>query len=71
VLNTKTVFLNGQRIEIPNAVYGDDNPGYSGDLSVNLLGTECETMNSLWSVSSNEQLPATILSVSVDGWYSI
>jgi hypothetical protein len=71
VLDTKTVFLNGQRIEIPNAVYTDDNPGYSGDLSVNLLGTECETMNSLWTISSDEQLPATILSVSIDGWYSI
>lgn len=71
VLNTKTVFLNGQRIEIPNAVYTDDNPGYCGDLSVNMLGTECETMNSLWTISSNEQLPATILSVSIDGWYSI
>ena len=71
VLNTKTAFLNGQRIEIPNVVYSDDNPGYSGDLAVNMLGTECETMNSLWSISSNEQLPATILSVTVDGWYSI
>lgn len=71
VLDTKTVFLNGQRIEIPNNVYSDDNPGYSGDLFVNLLGTEHETINSLWAISSDEQLPATILSVSVDGWYSI
>lgn len=71
VMNTKTLFVNEQRVELPNAVYTDDNPGYSGDLSVNMLGTQNETVKALWSVSSSEQLPATILSVSVDGWYSI
>ena len=71
VMNTKTLFVNEQRIEISNSVYTDDNPGYSGDLSVNLLGIERETMKPLWSVTSSEQLSATILSVSVDGWYSI
>ena len=71
VMNTKTLFINEQRIEIPNLVYTDDNPGYSGDLSVNMLGTQNETMKALWSLSSSEQLPATILSISVDGWYSI
>ena len=71
VKNTKTLFINEKRLEIPNWVYADDNPGYNGDLYVNMLGTENETMKPLWSVSSIEQLPATILSVSVDGWYAI
>ncbi len=71
VLNTKTVFVNGNRVEIPNWVYTNDNAGYCGDLSINLFGTEQNTINPLWSISSNEQLPATILSVNVDGWYSI
>lgn len=71
VMNTKTLFINEQRIEIPNIVYTDDNPGYSGDLSINMLGTESETMKPLWSLSSSEQLPASILSISVDGWYAI
>jgi len=71
VMNTKTVFVNEQRVEIPNMVYTDDDPGYSGDLSVNIIGTEHDTMKSLWSISSSEQLPAIILSVSVDGWYLI
>ena len=71
VIDTKTVFINGYRVEIPNDVYEADNPGYSGDLSLNLLGIQIDTMKPLWTLSSNEQLNATILSVTVDGWYLI
>lgn len=71
VINTKTLFINGYRVELPNQVFSDDNPGYSGDLSVNLLGTENDTMKPLWTISSSEQLPATILSVTIDGAYTI
>ena len=71
VKDTKTVFINNYRIEIPNSVYEPSCPGYDGDLSVNLLGTQINTMEPLWTVSSNEQLSATILSITVDGWYLI
>ena len=71
VINTKTLFVNGKRIEIPNYVYDDDNPGYCGDLSINLLGSQNDVMKPLWTISSNEQLPATILAVTIDGTYSI
>lgn len=71
VINTKTLFVNGQRIEIPNYVYDDGHPGYSGDLSINLLGTQMDSLQPLWTISSSEQLPATILSVTIDGTYSI
>jgi len=71
VINTKTLFINGYRVEIPNGVFSDDNPGFCGDLSINLLGTENDTMKPLWTISSSEQLPATILSVTTDGAYTI
>ena len=71
VMNTKSIFINNNRIEIPDTVFTQDHPGYCGDLSVNVLGTYQNTMQSLWSISSSEQLPATILSVNVDGWYQI
>lgn len=71
LMNTKTVFVNEHRIELPDYIYSDDNPGYTGDVSINLLGSEHNTMQTLWSVSSSEQLPATILSVCADGWYQI
>ena len=71
VLDTKTVFINNYRAEIPNNVYEIDSPGYNGDLSMNLLGMQINTMEPLWTVSSEEQLSATILSVTVDGWYLI
>ena len=71
VIDTKTVFINNYRVEIPNYVYEVGNPGYCGDLSINLLGSQINTMEPLWTVSSEEQLNATILSVTVDGWYLI
>ena len=71
VMNTKTVFINGHRVQFPNEIYANSHSGYCGDLSINLLGTEQQTMQPLWSLSSSEQLPATILSVSVGGWYQI
>ena len=71
VKDTKTVFINNQRVEIPNSVYDENCAGYNGDLSVNLLGTQINTMEPLWTLSSSEQLSATILSVTVDGWYLI
>ncbi len=71
VIDTKTVFINNYRVEIPNSVYEANKPGYCGDLSINLLGTQTNTMEPLWTISSDEQLNATILSVTVDGWYLI
>lgn len=69
--NTKTAFINGQRLNIPNEVYDINSDGYNGDLTMNLLGVHYDTMQPLWSISSSEQLPATILSVTTDGWYSV
>ena len=69
--DTKTVFVNGTRMVIPNEAYSLNSNGYNGDLSMNLLGNELDTMRPIWSISSNEQLPATILSVTTDGWYLI
>lgn len=71
VINTKTLFVNGKRVEIPNYVYDADNAGYNGDLSINLLGSQTDVLQPLWTISSSEQLPATILSVTIDGTYSI
>ncbi|MBR0212212.1 MAG: hypothetical protein IJQ55_01270, partial [Alphaproteobacteria bacterium] len=71
VMKTKTLFINNYRAEIPNWAYEENSSGYTGDLSMNLLGTQQETLEPLWTLSSSEQLPATILSVSIDGWYLI
>lgn len=71
VMNTKTLFVNNHRMEIPNDVYADDSAGYTGDLSMNLLGTQFDTIEPLWTISSDEQLPATILSVATEGSYLI
>ena len=71
VLNTKTLFVNNYRMEIPNYAYNDGSNGYTGDLSMNLLGVQRETIEPIWTVSSSEQLPVTILSVTIEGKYLI
>ena len=71
VMNTKTLFVNNHRVEMPDYIYDENNPGYTGDLTTELLGYQSDTMKPLWSISSSEQLPATILSVTIDGWYLI
>lgn len=71
VLNTKTLFINGAKALFPNQIFTDGSNGYSGDICVNLLGTEKNCINSPWTVSSDEQLPVNILSITVYGYYSV
>lgn len=71
VMNTKTLFVNEQRMEIPHEYCDENSTGYDGDLSINLLGTARDTMKPLWSISSSEQLPTTVLSITTDGWYEL
>ena len=71
ILNTKTLFINGTRVEFPNEIYASDSNGYTGDVSVNLLGTQHNGTVAPWVISSDEQFPATILSVSMSGSYMI
>ncbi len=44
---------------------------FSGDVSVNLIGTENYTMGPIWKISGSLQIPCEILSVTVDGKYEI
>ncbi|MDR2413093.1 MAG: hypothetical protein LBD50_02685 [Rickettsiales bacterium] len=71
LLDTKSVFINGFRAPLPNEAYDQDSPGYSGDVSVNLLGAYEDAMQPLWKIEGSEPLPATILSIAANGWYSI
>ena len=71
ILNTKTLFINGTRVEFPNEIYASDSNGYTGDVSVNLLGIHHNGTVAPWVISSDEQFPATILSVSMSGSYMV
>ncbi|MDR1361194.1 MAG: hypothetical protein LBJ18_02695 [Rickettsiales bacterium] len=68
VLNTSAVFINGLRAPIPNEFV---ETGFSGDLSIPSLGTEGDTVKPLWKISGGESLPATVLSITTEGWYLI
>ena len=69
--NSKTLFINGLRADLPNEIYNDDAPGFSGDISVNTLGTESEMQDMPWEISTTDSLPLTVLSVTVYGRYQI
>ena len=71
VLNTRSVFLNGQRISLPNDIYSDATLGYTGDVSINILGTNCGLSEPIWYVHGDDCEPVTILSVSIHGWYRV
>lgn len=71
IMNTKTLFINGNRVTLPNDIYTEDSAGFSGDVTMNVLGSQHNCLNSPWTISSNEQLPTTILSVSIYGYYTI
>lgn len=71
VLDTKTLFINGARTDLPNDIYDETSNGYSGDVCVNLLGCQRNCIDAPWSIKSSEQLPATVLSVSMYGYYLV
>ncbi len=71
VLNTKTLFINGQRVTLPNEIYDENSTGFSGDVSIGILGTTRNCIDAPWQISSDDQLPATILSVSMFGNYGV
>ena len=71
VLDTKSISINNHRIALPNEIYASGAPGFSGDVSINLLGTVRDCASSTWTIHGQENYPATVLSVSIYGWYSV
>ncbi len=71
LINTKSIYINAQRITLPNEIYSETHSGYSGDVSLNQLGTVHEFAEPIWTVHSSENYPTTILSICIHGWYDI
>ncbi|MCL2369463.1 MAG: hypothetical protein FWC83_02190, partial [Alphaproteobacteria bacterium] len=75
ILNTKSLcFYVGGRIEraqIPNKILGLPDDGFTGDVSINLIGINNDALRPVWTVKGDDALPTTILSVAAEGRYSI
>ncbi len=71
LLQTKTLFINAQRAPLPNEVYETPDATFSGDISMNFLGTCGEFDDAIWEISSSDALPITVLSVTAYGRYQI
>ncbi len=71
VYDTKTLLINDERVVLPNEIYDADCPGFSGDASINVLGTSVDLIDKPWKISTNDSLPLKILSVTIYGRYQI
>ena len=71
ILKTKSIYINQHRITLPNEVYDENSDGHSGDVCMNLLGTNSNCMHPMWTIHGTEPYPVTILSVTMHGWYKI
>ena len=69
--NSKTLFINNMRAAFPNEVYDNDAPPFSGDISMNMLGTLRDMVDAPWEISTNDALPMTVLSITIYGRYQI
>ena len=71
VLNTKSLFINGKRATLPNSVYDNDSPGFSGDVSITQLGTVKTSIDCPWKIHGSDALPTQVISVSMYGNYEV
>ncbi len=71
LMNTKSAFINNMRIELPNEVYLPSSPGFSGDISMNMLGSQIDESTPLWTLHGDEPMPITVFSVTIYGQYEI
>ena len=71
IWNTKSIFINKNRIRLPNEVYSESSVGFSGDVSVNILGSSYDMTVPVWTLHGDEPYSTTILSVNIVGTYSI
>ncbi len=71
VLDTKTMFINGIRVDLPNEIYSETHAGFCGDAGVNLLGTKIGLDEQPWYITSTDSFPATVLSMTIYGSYLV
>lgn len=71
LVETKGAFINNMRLELPNEIYDASSSGFSGDISMNFLGSQIDVSISPWQINGNEPEPITVLSVTIYGQYEI
>lgn len=71
IIDTKSIYINNHRISLPNEIYSPTSSGYTGDVSINLLGTNENFMSPVWKIHGTDACPTTIISVTLYGSYII
>ena len=71
VIDTRSLHINNQRITFPNHIYTDKQTGFSGDVSVGVLGTMHNSVAPPWTIHGTDSEPVTILSITIYGRYGV
>ena len=71
LLHSKSIYINNHRLTLPNEIYSPESDGFTGDISMNLLGTSHDAIAPIWTIHGNEPYPLTVLSISIHGTYNI
>ena len=71
VLNTKSIYINDKPVALPNEIYDTTSLGFSGDVSMNFLGTQTDCSYPIWTIKTTSSYPITVLSVGINGWYMV
>lgn len=69
--DSKTLFINNWRAELPNEIYADGADGFSGDVSLNTVGVCRSMVDAPWEISTTDAMPMTILGITIYGRYQI
>lgn len=69
--DSKTLFINNWRVELPNEIYADGADGYSGDVSLNTIGSCRPMIDAPWEISTTDAMPMTVLGITIYGRYQI
>lgn len=72
VMDTQALYINNVRAILPNDALDDLSNGYTGDVSVNLLGhIRNNTTTPLWRIHGSDSKPLTVMSVTVYGYFTV
>ncbi len=71
IMDTKSIYINTHQAVLPNDIYDTASNGFTGDVSLNCLGTSHDGTRPLWTLHGSAAYPATVSSVCIHGWYSV
>ena len=71
VSDTKSITINNVCAKLPDEIYTETNPGFTGDVSINTLGWTRQCVLWPWQITSCDAANITVMSVTMYGFYTV